>query len=84
MLEYTERFDVRTFQFWGGAKDRVESLDWEQLGVLGEHICEAFLSADITPTATQINDFVWFECDDFLEELEKRAREDDEDDEDEE
>lgn len=67
IMNYTQDFDVFNFPFWSGALDRVKDLDCSELAALGEYIEECF--ADTTPTKTQINDFVWFECDDFIGEL---------------
>lgn len=66
-MEYKVNFNIRSFEFWSGAKDRVQDLTLDQLDSLGEYIEEVFYGE--TPTETQINDFVWFECDDFINEL---------------
>lgn len=79
-MDYTKEFDVEHFEFWSGAKDRTEDLSLDQLKALGNYIEECF--ADRTPTETEINDFVWFSCDDFLAEITARDEEPDEDDDD--
>lgn len=66
-MEYTKDFDIQDFEFWSGAKDRTKNLTCEQLEQLGQYIEEYF--CDETPTESKINDFVWFNCDDFLEEI---------------
>lgn len=52
---------------WGGASqrlDEIEELDLEDefMDYLQEIFC------DETPTLTEINDFIWFDCDDWIEE----------------
>lgn len=52
---------------WGGALqrlDEIEELDLEDefMDYLQEIFC------DETPTLTEINDFIWFDCDDWIEE----------------
>ena len=60
-MYYRVKFDIYNFEFWSGAKDRVEEI--RELGMLGELedlIIDVFSdSKDVT--ATVINDFVWFE-----------------------
>lgn len=62
-MYYGVEFDIYNFEFWSGAKDRVEEI--RELGMLGELedlIIDVFSdSQDVT--ATTINDFVWFEDD---------------------
>ena len=75
-MEYKKDFDVRTFEFWSGAKDwfrafaRKDRLDELQANV--ESVFDSMV-----PTATQINDYVWF--DDALHDL-IEDEEDEEDD----
>ena len=76
-MEYTIEFNIEKFEFWAGAKERTENLTPKQKLALGEYIEEVF--ADTTPTETQINDFVWFDCDEFLENLNKTGQPLDED-----
>ena len=63
MLYYEVEFDIYSFEFWGGAKDRIEKI--RELGMLGELedlIIDVFSdSKDVSET--DINDFVWFEDD---------------------
>ena len=59
-MVYSKDFSVDSFEFWSGAKDTVE--DVRKAGKMDELqtlIEEQF--CDHVPTATQINDFVWFE-----------------------
>ena len=55
--------------FWSGAKDRWDDATDDQKERVWERLNEWF--ADEIPTETEINDTVWFECDDiFFEENE--------------
>lgn len=83
-MQFKSDFNIYTFPFWSGAKDRIE--DIKALGLMDElqnYIEQLFY--DKIPSATDINDFVWFDCDDeFLNELKgvmEDANEEDEEDE---
>lgn len=56
---------------WQGARDRVlevEKLDDEKQEQFMDYLKENL--GDIEHlTTTELNDFIWFECDDFIEEL---------------
>ena len=65
-MYYKCDFDINTFQFWAGAKDRIESASDEQIEKVAERIEEYFNCGGEIPTETQINDLVWFECDDIF------------------
>lgn len=61
-MEYTRDFSIDDFKFWSGAEDTVEAA--RRAGKIGELetvIETAFEDREEPPTATQINDFVWFE-----------------------
>lgn len=60
-MQYKVDFDINQFQFWSGAKDRIEGLDSDTLERLGQHIEEVFGFDEELPTDTAINDYVWFE-----------------------
>lgn len=52
---------------WGGALqrlDEIEELDLEDEFM--DYLQEIFY--DETPSLTDINDFIWFDCDDWIEE----------------
>lgn len=66
-MQYKVDFDINQFQFWSGAKDRVEGLDSDTLERLGQHIEEVFGFDEELPTDTAINDYVWFEWDSICE-----------------
>lgn len=84
-MQYKTDFNIYKFSFWSGAEDRIK--DIKALGLMDElqnYIEQLFY--DKIPSATDINDFVWFDCDDeFLNELkgvmEDANEEDDEEDE---
>lgn len=59
-MVYSKDFSVDSFEFWSGAKDTVNDVrSAGKMDELQEIIEEQF--PDSVPTATQINDFVWFE-----------------------
>lgn len=58
-MKYTQEFNVDTFPWWSGAKDTiVEVRKAKKIDELQTYIEEAF-SREM-PTATQLNDYVWF------------------------
>ena len=58
-MQFTQEFDVDSFQFWGGAADvAAKCRKAGKLDDLGQLVEEEF--AGKTPTKTQVNDFVWF------------------------
>lgn len=57
-MEYTKTFGI-DFPFWAGAAAKVGNLNMEGREALVEHIETVF--EDCTPSATEINDYVWFE-----------------------
>ena len=80
-MYYKVEFDINKFEFWSGAKDRMNDATEEQIKQVEERIEEYFDCTGEIPTDTQINDIVWFECDDifFPEEDEEDEDEEDED-----
>lgn len=66
-MQYDVDFDIDSFEFWGGARDRMDGATDEQREEVAERI-EEYLSCPDgrMPTETDINDLVWFECDDIL------------------
>ena len=65
MIEYYKtNFDFDSFEFWWGAKTLMNGATKEQQNAVKERLEEVF-DGEI-PTETQINDFVWFECDDIF------------------
>lgn len=53
--------DPEGFEFWGGAKARMDDATEEQRQLVYARIEDAFV--DDFPTETDVNDLVWFECD---------------------
>jgi len=79
-MQFTQEFDVDTFQFYGPAKAIVDEIRRaSKLDGLQELIETAF--CDSTPSKTAINDFVWTESDFVLKTLGLRKQDDEEDDE---
>ena len=66
---FTDEFDILYFEFDGGAYEKIMWLSEKQLLILQGYICYCLGSK--SPSRQDINDFVQFECDDFLEILDK-------------
>lgn len=61
-------YDLRD-RCWSGALDRIdEAINNGVDKEFFDYIQEAFYGED-EPDITAINDFIWFECDDYLDEL---------------
>ncbi len=59
---------------WSGALDRIENvmeLSEEKQDAFLQHVIDygELMQEMDTLTTTNINDFIWFDCDDFIEEL---------------
>jgi len=65
-MEYKSDFDIDTFNFWAGAEDRMNDATDEQREAVDERLQELFEDSGDIPTETEINDVVWFECDDIF------------------
>ena len=59
-------FDDLDSFFWSGARDRWNDATDDQKERVWDLIKEVF--AEEVPTETEVNDFVWFECDDIFNE----------------
>ena len=57
-MEYIVNKPLRDFEFWGGAKDRAQQLEPDELDLLEDEL--EYFFEDI-PTDTQINDLFWFD-----------------------
>lgn len=92
-MKIYKEMDIENFEFWSGARDRMEAI--AEAGIEEEVfdiIRDAFAEEEYVDE-TAINDFVWFDLDDILEEqglydpstgeYGEREDEDDEDDEEE-
>lgn len=51
---------------WSGAKERWSEADDNTREAVWERLCEWCEGIDELPTITQINDILWFECDDLF------------------
>ena len=67
-MKYAVDFDINTFEFWSGAIRVVEQLRKEDLLEDALVLIETAFEGE-TPTATQINDYVWFYLEDDLWEI---------------
>ena len=63
-MQYAKEFDIYSFEWWAGAMQRLENATPDQREEVSERIEEVFY--DVNPTETDINDYVWFECDDIF------------------
>lgn len=63
-MEYKKEFNVHEFEFWSGAKDRVDELTYEEREKLGYWL-ECMFEGFGIPSEMDINDTVWFEFDEF-------------------
>lgn len=66
--------------FWQGAKDRWENYTQEEKDFLDNYFEECYADADLDSICS-INDFVWFDADDILEEYFYDKEDEDEDEE---
>lgn len=77
---YIEKeFDLETFEAWGGAVSRLEEI--KDLGVIEqaqEHIEDVLYFDWRAVTATDINDMLWFDMDDFIQCFEEDEEEEEE------
>lgn len=91
-MKIYKEMDIENFEFWSGARDRMEAI--AEAGIEEEvfDIIRDVFAEEEYVDETAINDFVWFDLDDILEEQglydpstgEYGEREDEDDDEDEE
>lgn len=76
-MRYSKEFDVNEFDFWGGAKDTIKIIkEHKMMGQLQDMLEEIF--ADKIPTATEINDTVWFDSNEIFSTLGINESNDDE------
>lgn len=61
----TKEFDILN-DCWSGARDTIEALTEKQVKVLEDYLEEVF-NVDEIPSATDVNDFIWFETDTIAE-----------------
>ena len=67
MLYIKEEFNLNTFEAWGGAVSRLEEIKELEIGYIVQTYIEEIFSGKEDVTATDINDLLWFEMDDFIE-----------------
>ncbi len=67
-------FDDLDSFFWSGARDRWNDATDDQKERVWDLIQEVF--AEEIPTETEVNDFVWFECDDIFNEKDEDEEKD--------
>lgn len=65
-------FDDLDRFFWSGARDRWNDATDDQKERVWDLIQEVF--AEEVPTETEVNDFVWFECDDIFNEKDEAKK----------
>ena len=56
--------DPEEFEFWGGAKARMDNATEEQRQLVYARIED--MSTDEFPTVGEVNDFVWLRCNDIF------------------
>ena len=63
-MKYLQEFNVDTFPWWSGAKDTIaEVRKTNKMDELQAYIEDVFFKE--VPTATQLNDYVWFNREDI-------------------
>ena len=65
MITYETTIDPYEFEFWSGAKDRMDCATEEQREEVFARI-EEWAECAGPITETTVNDWVWFECDDIF------------------
>lgn len=65
MKVYRE-IDPEDFEFWAGARDRMNAATEEQRQLVYARIEDVFVDGFVTET--DVNDLVWFDCDDIFDE----------------
>ena len=64
-MKYSQEFNVDTFPWWSGAKDTIaEARKANKMDELQAYIEDVFFKE--VPTATQLNDYVWFNSKDIF------------------
>ena len=64
-----ELYNLNDFNFWGGAVSRYEEI--KELGAENEIMDIIAEQYSDGMTEAELNDFVWFELDDFIEEMQE-------------
>ena len=76
-IEITSIYDLKRM-CWSGASQRIEEvleMDEEKQEAFLQHVIDygEMMSEMDTLTTTNINDFIWFDCDEFIEELKEES-----------
>ena len=67
MLYIKEEFNLDTFEAWGGAVSRLEEIKELDITYIVQTYIEEIFSGKEDVTATDVNDLLWFDMDDFIE-----------------
>ena len=68
MLNVQKEMHLSEFKAWSGGKDRLdEAIKYDMVDELQDFIIQLWGTDELTDT--QLNDTLWFECDDFLAEV---------------
>lgn len=65
-MKITSEQKLRYFDFWGGAKERVKLLSYEELDIIEMELEIMYYPEGLTET--QLNDIFWFD-DEFIAEI---------------
>ena len=68
-IDYITTCSLEYFEFWAGARDRMVDATDEQREQVYDRIkeyCESLYCDGRYPSETDINDLVWFDCDDIF------------------
>lgn len=69
-MKYVVECEAAEFAFWAGAANRMAEATVAQREAVCERL-EEYFDGSTAATETDINDFVWFECDDIFDEGEE-------------
>ena len=64
-MKVYHEIDVEDFEFWAGARDRMNTATEEQRKRVFDRIEDVFFYEEFV-NETAINDMVWFDCDDIF------------------
>ena len=78
-MEFTisEEVSLEFFEAWAGGRDRLDRIIELDIVEEASEYIEMYMGTEMT--ATQLNDFLWFEMDDFIEDYEEEDEEEEED-----
>lgn len=64
-----EETSLEFFEAWSGGKDRLDRIIELDIVEEASEYIEMYMGTEMT--ATELNDFLWFEMDDFIEDYEE-------------